>query len=133
MPSPRPLTERLARRVGTRAEARRWLALPRLSAGDWAHLAFSAKESFYKCWFPLTRIPLGFADAEIDFEPDAGRFAVRLLRDDLPAATPAAVAFRGRFEAGSKHLLTAVYLAAEGSDPEAGAPEGSARTIEAAR
>jgi len=45
----------------------------------WDRLEFSAKESVYKAWFPLTKRWLGFDDAMIAFDPVAGTFIARLL------------------------------------------------------
>ena len=45
----------------------------------WDRLLFSAKESVYKAWFPLTRQWLGFEDADITIDPAAGTFEARLL------------------------------------------------------
>ncbi len=45
----------------------------------WDRLLFSAKESVYKAWFPLTRRWLGFEDASVDINPVDGTFAARLL------------------------------------------------------
>lgn len=42
-------------------------------------LLFSAKESVYKVWFPLTRRWLGFEDAELTIDVDASTFGARLL------------------------------------------------------
>ena len=42
-------------------------------------LLFSAKEAVYKVWFPLTRRWLGFEDAELAIDADAGTFRARLL------------------------------------------------------
>jgi 4'-phosphopantetheinyl transferase EntD len=42
-------------------------------------LLFSAKEAVYKVWFPLTRRWLGFEDAELAVDVDAGTFRARLL------------------------------------------------------
>lgn len=40
---------------------------------------FSAKESVYKAWFPLTRRWLGFEDVDLTIDVDAGSFCARLL------------------------------------------------------
>ncbi|MFF5919607.1 4'-phosphopantetheinyl transferase [Streptomyces flavochromogenes] len=40
----------------------------------WERLLFSAKESVYKAWNPMTDRRLGFADAEITFSPGDGTF-----------------------------------------------------------
>ncbi|MFI9645351.1 4'-phosphopantetheinyl transferase [Streptomyces sp. NPDC052040] len=50
----------------------------------WDRLLFSAKESVYKAWFPLTRKWLDFLEADIEIDPVSapgapGRFRVRLL------------------------------------------------------
>lgn len=45
----------------------------------WDRLLFSAKESTYKAWFPLTRRWLGFEEAEVVIDPGVGRFVARLL------------------------------------------------------
>jgi 4'-phosphopantetheinyl transferase EntD len=45
----------------------------------WDRLVFSAKESVYKAWFPLTRSWLDFEQAEITVQPAERRFLARLL------------------------------------------------------
>ncbi|WP_326719453.1 4'-phosphopantetheinyl transferase superfamily protein [Streptomyces sp. NBC_00243] len=44
----------------------------RIPAVHWDRLLFSAKESVYKAWFPLTGKWLDFAEADIDLLPDPG-------------------------------------------------------------
>ena len=44
----------------------------------WDRLLFSAKESVYKAWFPLTLRWLGFEDVEISLDAAAGTFRARL-------------------------------------------------------
>ena len=46
----------------------------------WDRLLFSAKESVYKAWFPLTGRWLGFEDADVTISPD-GTFTARLLTE----------------------------------------------------
>lgn len=60
--------------------------LPRLRAlaaaapdVHWDRLLFSAKESVYKVWFPLARSWLGFEDAVLEIDREAGSFSARLL------------------------------------------------------
>lgn len=43
----------------------------------WDRVLFSAKESMYKAWFPLTRRWLRFLDIEVHIEPDTAGFTVR--------------------------------------------------------
>ncbi|MFB9235822.1 4'-phosphopantetheinyl transferase [Plantactinospora siamensis] len=45
----------------------------------WDRLLFSAKESVYKAWFPLTGRWLDFTEADVSFAPAAGTFTARLL------------------------------------------------------
>jgi 4'-phosphopantetheinyl transferase EntD len=45
----------------------------------WDRLLFSAKETVYKAWFPLTRLWLGFEDADITIYPADATFQARLL------------------------------------------------------
>jgi 4'-phosphopantetheinyl transferase EntD len=47
----------------------------------WDRLLFSAKESVYKAWFPLTGRWLGFGEAAVDFDPVQRTFTARLLVD----------------------------------------------------
>jgi 4'-phosphopantetheinyl transferase EntD len=54
--------------------------LARVSPGvHWDRLLFSAKESVYKAWFPLTERWLGFEDAVVTLDREAQTFAARLL------------------------------------------------------
>ncbi|MFI7210020.1 4'-phosphopantetheinyl transferase [Micromonospora maritima] len=48
----------------------------------WDRLLFSAKESVYKAWYPLTGRWLGFEDAELTIDP-AGRFTARIRIDGV--------------------------------------------------
>jgi 4'-phosphopantetheinyl transferase EntD len=69
----------------------------------WDRLLFSAKESVYKAWFPLTRRWLGFEDADITINAVDGTFRVRLLVGAAPLA-----GFSGRWLARDGLLLTAI-------------------------
>ncbi len=44
----------------------------------WDRLLFSAKETVFKLWFPLTGEKLGFEDAAVEFDHAAGTFSARL-------------------------------------------------------
>ena len=52
---------------------------------SWDRLLFSAKESVYKAWFPLTSRWLNFSAGLADRGPAARTFAARLL---VSATTP---------------------------------------------
>ena len=45
----------------------------------WDRVLFSAKESVYKTWFPLTRSWLGFEDVTVILDPTGGSFSADLL------------------------------------------------------
>jgi 4'-phosphopantetheinyl transferase EntD len=47
-------------------------------ATHWDRLLFSAKESVYKAWFPLTRRWLGFEDASLTIDPGTRAFTARI-------------------------------------------------------
>jgi 4'-phosphopantetheinyl transferase EntD len=74
----------------------------------WDRLLFSAKESVYKAWFPLTRRWLGFEDADITVNPADGTFEARLLVA-VPAVNGSPLAgFTGRWLASDGLILTAI-------------------------
>jgi len=78
----RPLPGGLLDDVASATEREHLLRLARTAPGvAWDRLLFSAKEAVYKAWFPVTGAWLGFEDAEVEVDPDTGRFGVRLLRD----------------------------------------------------
>ena len=88
----------------------------------WDLLLFSAKESVYKAWFPLTGRWLGFEDAELTIDPAAGTFAARILVADLSATDgagpgvaqgagdPVPGVLGGRWLVSNGILLTAVTV-----------------------
>ena len=81
----------------------------------WDRLLFSAKDSVYKAWFPLTGQWLGFEDADITIDPVAGTFQARLL---VPAvalegsALAGRAGFTGRWLASDGLVLTAIAVPA---------------------
>ncbi|HEY3717924.1 MAG TPA: 4'-phosphopantetheinyl transferase superfamily protein [Jatrophihabitantaceae bacterium] len=76
----------------------------------WERVLFSAKESVYKAWFPLTSRWLDFSEAVVTIDPDRGRFSTRLLvtgptwRGDEP------VLFDGRWLVRDGLVVTAVVV-----------------------
>ena len=79
----------------------------------WDRLLFSAKESVYKAWYPLTGRWLGFEDARVTIDPDRRTFTARLLvpgtrRDGQAPLTN----LTGRFTVSRGLILTAVTVAA---------------------
>jgi 4'-phosphopantetheinyl transferase EntD len=77
---------------------------------NWGRLLFSAKESIYKAWYPLTGRWLGFEDARLTIDP-AGTFAAQLLIDAPQAdGQPPLTKLRGRFLAAGGLIATAVTV-----------------------
>ncbi len=76
---------------------------------SWERLLFSAKESVYKTWFPLTRRWLGFEEAELDLRPD-GTFTARLLVTGPVVDGVRIDAFSGRWLTHEGLVLTAITL-----------------------
>jgi 4'-phosphopantetheinyl transferase EntD len=76
----------------------------------WDRLLFSAKESVYKAWFPLTGRWLGFHDADISINPADGTFNARLLTAVAEAGGFPLTQLAGRWLASGGLLLTAVTV-----------------------
>lgn len=77
----------------------------------WDRLLFSAKESVYKAWFPLTGRWLGFEDAEVTLDPAGRTFAARILIDGTTTdGGPPLRAMSGRWLVRDGLVLTAITL-----------------------
>lgn len=101
---------RVAARVLDDAE-RAWVAAA--PAGiHWDRLIFSAKESVYKAWFPLTRRWLGFEEAQVAIDADACVFEARLLLRP-PLGVPAT--FHGRYMVANGLVITAIAVLRRGA------------------
>ncbi|WP_266170796.1 4'-phosphopantetheinyl transferase family protein [Dyella subtropica] len=89
-------------------------ALPHIDGVDWPKLAFSAKESFYKCYYPGTRSFLGFREVSVFFSVKAGGareggFSIVLENKVKPMPRHAAD-FIGRWMADGERIYTGVTL-----------------------
>jgi 4'-phosphopantetheinyl transferase EntD len=74
----------------------------------WDRLLFSAKESVYKAWFPLTRKWLGFEDADVILRPD-GTFSASLLPASASGGEgPVPTGFDGRWLTRHGLAITAI-------------------------
>ncbi|MEU8071903.1 4'-phosphopantetheinyl transferase superfamily protein [Micromonospora sp. NPDC049151] len=106
-----PLPDGVAGAVLTAGEPERLAALRAADpATHWDRLLFSAKESVYKAWYPLTGRWLGFEEAELTFDR-AGRFTARILVDGTRAdGGPPLDVLDGRWLASGGLLLTAVAV-----------------------
>jgi 4'-phosphopantetheinyl transferase EntD len=100
-----PMPDGIGRRV-FRAEEREWLARAPIGV-NWGRVIFSAKESIYKSWYPLTGRWLGFDEAIVTIDPQTDTFQARLLASpehrDLTRLT-------GRFLVADGLVLTAVAV-----------------------
>ncbi|WP_249998268.1 4'-phosphopantetheinyl transferase superfamily protein [Actinoplanes sp. M2I2] len=77
----------------------------------WDRLLFSAKESVYKAWYPLTGRWLGFDEARLSIDPAAGAFGARLLVDGTRTdGGPSLTRLTGRFAVAGGLVVTAVTL-----------------------
>jgi 4'-phosphopantetheinyl transferase EntD len=103
-----PLADGVAGLVCTDAELA-WTAAAR-RGGHWQTLVFSAKESLYKAWQPLTGEWLGHLDVELSIDPVLCSFQARLLVPLEPGQQSLWRGFRGRFAVTPNHVLTAVAL-----------------------
>jgi 4'-phosphopantetheinyl transferase EntD len=114
-----PLPDGVLAAIATPAEAAHVADLLRTHPRvRWDRMLFSAKESVYKAWFPLTGRWLGFADADIVFDP-AGTFTARLLVDAPVVGGRRPVGFAGRWACRGDLLATAI----------AGEPSGAVSTV----
>ncbi|RLK23668.1 4'-phosphopantetheinyl transferase EntD [Micromonospora sp. M71_S20] len=102
------------------AGVRRLICLPeedercaRLPAGtSWPAVVFSVKETVYKVWHPVVGTWLGFHDALVELDPDAGTFTARIAsapRDAAPVPDPPALV-TGRFSVDESLVRTAAVL-----------------------
>lgn len=116
-----PLSPALAARICQGSELEKLAGYTAPSGTNWEKLIFSAKESTYKCYYPLARTFLGFHDVEIEFSPETGRFTAWLVRDAAPAAAGARC-FDGRFACDGERVFTGVALPAPETDPDSAPP-----------
>jgi 4'-phosphopantetheinyl transferase EntD len=76
----------------------------------WDRVLFSAKESVYKAWFPLTAEWLDFDDVAVMLDPAEGTFYARLIGRSLRVSGCPVGAFTGRFLVQNGFVFTAVTL-----------------------
>ncbi len=89
---------------------RAWLAGRDHGEVWWDRLLFSAKESVYKAWFPLTGRWLGFEDAEVTIDPAGHTFEAKILIDGTALAGPPLTTMSGRWLVRDGLVLTAITL-----------------------
>lgn len=93
-------------------------ALLKRLAGDhpeihWDRLLFSAKESVYKAWYPVTKRWLDFTEAELSIDVPGGGFTARFLVPGFELPGHGTVKeFDGRWMVRDGLVMTSVVLAA---------------------
>ncbi|WP_040698491.1 amidase family protein, partial [Nocardia vinacea] len=135
-----PLSDVLRNRIAL-PEEQAWLGRVGTHRSiHWDRVLFSAKESVYKAWYPLTNRYLDFEDALITFDLDAGTFHAQLLVADRSTHDgPPLTEFDGHFAVEGGVILTGIAVpqlnsgtAASTSAAEAGdvsGADGSAPTL----
>lgn len=106
------LPERVLEAISLPDERRAIATLP--ARLHWDRILFCAKEATYKAWYPLTGRWLGFEDAHITFDVDAGgatgTFVSRILVDPAARSGPPLTELAGRWSVSDGLALTAIVL-----------------------
>jgi len=76
---------------------------------DWAKIIFSAKESVYKCLFPVTHVYLDFKEVQIAFDIQSNQFVVDLYNRKV-AKFVEPYAMIGHFYYTNEYIYTGVEL-----------------------
>ncbi|MFE5510854.1 4'-phosphopantetheinyl transferase [Streptomyces sp. NPDC056529] len=106
-----PLPPGVTRGIASAAERERLRELARRHPGTrWDRLLFSAKESLFKAWSPLTRRALDFDSAELALDPAARTFTARLRIPGPVLDGRALTELTGRWTVTDGLLLTAVAV-----------------------
>ncbi len=108
-----PLEGDLCHLVCRPSELEHFRTLPRIGV-DWPKLAFSAKEAFYKCYYPRTRSFLGFRDVSLFFcvkkgETRKGGFSI-VLENKMKPMPRRSTDFVGRWMVDGKRIYAGVTL-----------------------
>ena len=106
-----PLPDGLLETVAQPDEISMLRRLPHAGGHAWDRLLFSAKESVYKTWYPLTGLWLGFEDARISISV-TGTFEARFLVDGPVVDASRVDQLFGRWAARRGLLVTAIVLPA---------------------
>jgi 4'-phosphopantetheinyl transferase EntD len=89
---------------------RTWLAGQDHTDVWWDRLLFSAKESVYKAWFPLTGRWLGFEDATVTIDPVNQTFQATILVDGTTHTGTPLTTMSGRWLVRDGLVLTAITV-----------------------
>jgi 4'-phosphopantetheinyl transferase EntD len=104
-----PLPAGVLERVSLPRERDRLAAMRDAGPGvAWDRLLFSAKESVYKAWAPVTGLWLDFDDADITIDPVAGAFTAVLTCPGADAVGGTAGQLHGRYAVHAGLIVTAI-------------------------
>lgn len=104
-----PLEQASWATVLTRTERARLEGLAPADRGMAAILTFSAKESVYKCLYPLSGRWLDFQDVEIEFDPRRRRFKA-ILQQPSNHAFPGSTLSEGRYRNEGDRIATGLTI-----------------------
>lgn len=76
---------------------------------DWAKIIFSAKESVYKCLFPVKNVYLDFKEVQIAFDLQSNEFVVDFFNREV-AEFVESYTMIGRFSHTNEYVYTGVEL-----------------------
>jgi len=93
-------------------EEAHFAALPAIAGLDWPKLAFSAKEAFYKCFYPVTHASLNFRGVHVHFTADRREFEITPVVADAAAAAFLRRTVQGRWHIQDRLVFTSFVLAA---------------------
>ncbi|MFF3753638.1 4'-phosphopantetheinyl transferase [Streptomyces sp. NPDC002018] len=111
-----PLPEGVLEAIALPYESERVAFLTEHHPGvSWDRLLFSAKESVFKVWYPLTERELDFSEAEIDINPVERTFQARLLVPGPVVENRRHDEFSGRWTAARGLVATAIHVPHETS------------------
>ena len=84
-------------------------SLPTEQANRYLRIIFSAKESIFKCFFPISQTYLYFQDAEIIIDENNSKFSFSLSKT-CTGITSSGFQHSGRFLIKDDLLLTSIYI-----------------------
>lgn len=82
-------------------------------ATAWCRVLFSAKESIFKAWYPVTQLWLDFADVQVHIDRDAGTFVAEAVAAQSSQYRSLISDISGRWRVESGMILTAAVVARE--------------------
>jgi 4'-phosphopantetheinyl transferase EntD len=87
-----------------------WVGLSDTVGISWPALLFSARESVFKLWHPLTQRSLDYRDVSLRIEPCHQRFSVKLVSESAPVLSDLLARVEGRFAWSKSHIFTCAWL-----------------------